>query len=294
MKYIKIAIASIFGAACLCSCEGGDKTPTGPGTGVVEFGETEVLTKENAGLFTIPLVLTGEPGGYPVTVRISAESPKDDINDLLYITSTTIKITEDNNSFVQMKPVLNSEDSSDYEVTLTIENVTGANIGAKSQCTVFIENSLAPKLGQYNFTATAGNPDTWTLIIREGSNGTYVLENFFGMDIAPKMVGVYDEATNTVILDGRINGKGPQSYFMYPGLGTVGDDGELLLIRGSGNGLGDVIFNVNDKMELESTSSSFQLIAYDQSSDKMRDLASFNGGSLQFAGDNTEKPWPFD
>lgn len=292
MKYIKIAIASIFGAVCLCSCQEGEKTPTGPGTGVVEFGETQVLTKESAGLFTVPLVLTGEPGGYPVTVRITAESAKDNIDDILYITSTTIRITADNDSFVQMRPVLNSEDSSDYEVTLTIENVTGANIGTKSQCTVFIENSLAPKLGQYNFTATNGTPERWTLIIREGSNGTYVLENFFAMDVAPKMVGVYDEATNTVILNGRINGKGEESYFGQRGeqLAT----GEELVIFGSGGaGYGDVVFNVNDKMELESTSSSFRLAAYDANTDKMRELASFNGGSLEFAGDSGDKVWPF-
>ena len=103
MKYIKVIFLSILGAAVLSSCE---KKPTdfGPGTGEVNFGETSITVKENSGLFTLPIDLTGTPGGYPVTVNIAA-SGVDNIDDVLLITSTTIKITE---FLSEGKPVLSA------------------------------------------------------------------------------------------------------------------------------------------------------------------------------------------
>ena len=98
MKYIKIAIASLLGVGFLYSCE--TKEPQfGPGTGKVNFGTENITVLENSGLFTIPLDLTGEPGGYPVTVNIKAEGlDVDNVDDYLIISSRTIKITEANNS----------------------------------------------------------------------------------------------------------------------------------------------------------------------------------------------------
>lgn len=291
MKYFKIAILSILGAACLYACT--KNTTPGPGTGIVEFGETEVLVTEGSGLFSVPLVLTGEPGGYPVTVKIAAESSKD-IDDVLLITSTTIRITEDNNSYVQMKTVRDNDDMSDYEVTLTIESVTGANVGSKSQCTIRIENFYAPRVGQYNFTATSGTPDTWTLIVREGANNTFILENLFGMEDSPKMIGVYNEDEHALYLDGRINGQGDRIWFGQGGWSEQLPSGEYLLIFGSGSGYNPIIFSVNENMELTSTQSSCQFIAYNPDTGAQRPLASFNGGTLEFAGENIEKPWPFN
>lgn len=294
MKHIKTAILGILGAACLSGCEKTDK-PFSPGTGVVEFGETELMVTENSGLFTVPLVLTGEPGGYPVTVKISAECGNKEVEKVLMITSTTIKISEENDSFVQMKPVRDNEDMEDYEVTLTIESVNGANIGAKSSCTIYIANALSPRLGQYTFESPSGVPSLWTLILREGANGTYIVDQLFGLEYAPKLIGIFDEPNNQLVLDGRINGLGAENYFTLYGWegGKLGDD--YLIVSGSGSsGREAVIFYLNEtNMELVSTNSSLSLTAYNEEAQTNTTLGSFQGGTLTFEGESIPKPWPF-
>lgn len=294
MKHIKTAILGILGAACLSGCEKTEK-PFGPGTGVVEFGETEIMVTENSGLFTLPLVLTGEPGGYPVTVQVTAECANKEVEKVLMITSTTIKISEENDSFVQMKPVRDNEDMNDYEVTLTIESVNGASVGEKSSCTIYIENALSPRLGQYTFESPSGVPTMWTLILREGANGTYIVDQLFGLEYAPKLVGVFDEANNQLVLDGRINGLPGDNYFTMYGWegGKLGDD--FLIINGSGSsGREAVVFYLNEtNMELVSTNSSLSLLAYNEASQTNTTLGSFQGGTLTFEGEVIPKPWPF-
>lgn len=294
MKHNKIAILGILGAVCLTSCKEPDPSSFGPGSGIVEFGETEILVSENSGLFTVPLVLTGEPGGYPVTVQISAQSTKD-VEDVLMITNTTIKITDQNNSFVQMKPVRDNSDMGDYEVTLTIESVNGANIGEKNSCIIYIENALSPRVGQYTFKPTAGAPLEWTLILREGANGTYITDQLFGIEYAPKLVGIFDENTNQLYLDGRINGLGEDNLFAQygPQIGMIGED--YLIVSGSGNsGREPVIFNLNEEnMELVSTSSTLNFYTYNEKTQTRNVLGSFQGGTLTFEGESIPKPWPF-
>ncbi len=155
----------------LFSCEK-KEGPIDPGTAVVNFGETSVTVSENSGLFYVPLELTGEPGGYPVTVNITT-SGVDDIDKVLLLTSTTIKITSANDSSVQMIPVWQPESNDSYTVTLTIESANGANIGTNNTCTINIENVMAVQYGQYNFKTSNGDPSEWTLILREGANGTF-------------------------------------------------------------------------------------------------------------------------
>lgn len=295
MKLIRIAILTLFSATLLSSC-GVDENPIfGPGTGVVNFGESSISVKENSGMFTIPLELTGEPGGYPVTVNIEATGTTD-INKVLIITSTTIKITDANNSFVQLKPVWNPGSDENYNITLTIKSANGANIGTTSTCAIYVENVRALRYGQYDFTSISGTPSTWTLILREGVDGSYVMENMLDIADTPKLVGEYDEATKTLTFNGRVNGKGSASYFGQIGWGMRGLD-NLLFQGGGADGKEPIVFEVNDAMELASTQSRFMFaLLPPDGSGGFEDpimLGDFNGGTLEYTGEAIPEEWPF-
>ena len=272
MKYIKVIFLSILGAAALSSCQK-DEGPIDPGTAVVNFGQTSVTVSENSGLFTVPLELTGEPGGYPVTVNITATGV-DDIDQVLLITSTTIKITENNDSFVQMIPVWQPTINDDFTVTLTIESANGANIGSSNTCNVTIENVMAVQYGQYTFKTSNGSPSEWTLILRKGANGTYIMENMFDVSDSPKLIGEFDAENMQMTFDGRVNGFGDANYNGKIGWGQRGSD--YLAFQCSS----PMVFTVNENMELEGTNAQFffLLLIMDETGSaitKQETLASF-------------------
>lgn len=290
MKYIKVIFLSILGAAALSSCQK-DEGPIDPGTAVVNFGQTSVTVSENSGLFTVPLELTGEPGGYPVTVNITATGV-DDIDQVLLITSTTIKITENNDSFVQMIPVWQPTINDDFTVTLTIESANGANIGSSNTCNVTIENVMAVQYGQYTFKTSNGSPSEWTLILREGANGTYIMENMFDVSDSPKLIGEFDAENMQMTFDGRVNGFGDANYNGKIGWGQRGSD--YLAFQCSS----PMVFTVNENMELEGTNAQFffLLLIMDETGSAItqQTLASFNGGVCTFEGEiSGDTEWPF-
>lgn len=274
----------------LFSCEK-KEGPIDPGTAVVNFGETSVTVSENSGLFYVPLELTGEPGGYPVTVNITT-SGVDDIDKVLLLTSTTIKITSANDSSVQMIPVWQPESNDSYTVTLTIESANGANIGTNNTCTINIENVMAVQYGQYNFKTSNGDPSEWTLILREGANGTYIMENMFDASDSPKLVGEFDAEKMQLSFDGRVNGFGDTNFNNTLGWGQRGTD--YLAFQASM----PMVFTVNENMELESTNAQFYflLVKMNEAGTEVvgqETLASFNGGFCEYAGSESEDTWPF-
>lgn len=274
----------------LFSCEK-KEGPIDPGTAVVNFGETSVTVSENSGLFYVPLELTGEPGGYPVTVNITT-SGVDDIDKVLLLTSTTIKITSANDSSVQMIPVWQPESNDSYTVTLTIESANGANIGTNNTCTINIENVMAVQYGQYNFKTSNGDPSEWTLILREGANGTYIMENMFDASDSPKLVGEFDAEKMQLSFDGRVNGFGDTNFNNTLGWGQRGTD--YLAFQASL----PMVFTVNENMELESTNAQFYflLVKMNEAGTEVvgqETLASFNGGFCEYAGSESEDTWPF-
>lgn len=292
MKYIRTAIIGMMGVMFLYSCD--TKEPVfGPGSGEVNFGETSITVAENSDLFSIPLELTGEPGGYPVTVQIST-SGVDDIDNVLFISSTTIKITEENNSIVQMVPKYNSDIEDDYTVTLTIESVNGANIGPNNTCTVSITNVPTVQYGQYEFTTSDGSPNMWNLILREGSNGTYILDNMFDLADSPKLVGEFNPETMELSFDGRLNGRGSTSYNQQIGWGYRGVDYLYFQFASP------MIFKVDENMQLASVNNaqfSFWLLVLNADQSAIAEeitLASFNNGVCQYAGPVDDTPWPFE
>lgn len=308
MKFIKIAILTLFSATLLSSCEPESDPVFEDGTGVVNFGKTSITVKENGSMFTIPLELTGEPGGYPVTVKIGVTSDATDLNKVLLITSTTIKITDARNSFVQLKPVWNPESDETYDITLTIESANGAKIGTTSTCAVRVENVVAVRYGQYEFVGNGeSTPKNWTLILREGADGTYIMENMLDMADTPKMVGEYDEVSKTLVFNGRVNGKGDTSYFNDINWKSNGDQ-SLVFFGGGNDGSEPIVFTVNDQMELARTNSYFaftdlrwhyETIIVDGKPvttiivDSQTNLGLFDGGTVEYVGDAITEEWPF-
>lgn len=292
MKYIKIAILSILGVSCLSACQK-ENTNFGPGTGVVEFAETSLSVKESSSLFTLPLVLSGEPGGYPVTVNITAETDGD-INDILLITSTTIKITDANNSYVQMQPVFNREENISHEVRLTIESCNGASIGTNNSCTIFINNAAAVHSGQYTVYCPSGTPDEWTILLQDGPDGTYIAGNLFNLEYSPQLIGTFDEETSQLIFDGRLYGQGESNLFSYP-YGMAGEY-YLYLISGS-NGDDPFIINVDENMYLSSTNNAlafYRLVVDGQYLSIYDNPGLIQGNTtFEYAGAAIEEEWPF-
>lgn len=290
MKYIKTALLSVLGASLLYSCE--PKEPSfGDGTGEVNFTTQSITIDENSGFFTAPLDLTGDPGGYPVTVKITA-SGVDDIDEVLLITSLTVKITEENNSYVQMTPVWNPKSNDDYTVTLTIESINGAKIGAVNTCTVNIQNIPAVQLGQYSFNSPAGTPEDWTLILREGVNGTYIMDNMLDIEDSPKLVGEFDPETMQLVFDGRVNGFGEVNFNGQLGWGQRGTD---YLAFNSSN---PIVFNVTEDYYLLDTQSEllFFLVKINDAGQQEGapiTLGSFKGGTCEYAGEVSKPEWPF-
>lgn len=268
MKYIKIAAMSLLSAALFCSCQEKVVTP-GPGTGVVGFTQTEVTMLETDYLTYIPINITGEPGGYPVTLTITAEGAEN-VNEVLLITSTnpyssttTLYIGEDANNTVnlQVKPNFLADDDADYTITLTIADATGSNISeTNNTCKVYIKNVKAVQTGQYTVSGGQGSqPATWSMTLSQGANGTYLMSNIFESTETPVMVGEFNPETMELTFDGRLNGKGSTSYFGSVYSNEILDEGAAMrywVIQGGGNdGKEPIVFKVNDQYQIESTSS---------------------------------------
>lgn len=302
MKYIKIAVIGLMFAVALSSCKQEDtEKPLLPGTGVVNFSKGEITVKENVGLFSIPLALTGEPGGYPVTVRVKTEvvSGAEKVEELAYITTETIKITELKNSFVQVRVRYVPEVDADSQIKITIESVNGAKIGTENTCLINIENIYAIRYGLYSFSCpNSGTIVEWTLQLRQGADGAYIMENLFNLPDSPKLVGFFDEEKKTLTFGGQLNGKGSDNYFAVRSFGVR--DGNTLTLYGSGNGLEPIVFAVSDDWYLTSTTSSFQINMTKPDSEKPGEykdeiLGSAVGKStLTYIGGSEEEEWPFN
>ena len=189
--------------------------------------------------------------------------------------------------------VMNLFTDGSFTVTLTIESANGANIGSSNTCNVTIENVMAVQYGQYTFKTSNGSPSEWTLILREGANGTYIMENMFDVSDSPKLIGEFDAENMQMTFDGRVNGFGDANYNGKIGWGQRGSD--YLAFQCSS----PMVFTVNENMELEGTNAQFffLLLIMDETGSaitKQETLASFNGGVCTFEGEiSGDTEWPF-
>lgn len=115
--------------AMLMSCSDDAKINTGNAS--VAFAETEVSVKESKGIFTVPVVVTGEQNG-PIEVTVSVSSNdancKEDVHYM--ITSKNIIIPEDKKQVnIEIKTIDDRIINDDRHFSLHIENANGATIG---------------------------------------------------------------------------------------------------------------------------------------------------------------------
>ena len=164
-KFLALAAVAIMAT----SCSNNDKEftyNTQPGV-TVEMGEATVEVKENVGLFTLPVVVTGDRNGYvTVTVECTETSSDPAIANRHYIlTSDRINIAADSNEGeIEFRSVDGRGANPDLQYNVTIISVEGATIGANKTTTVtIIDKGSSPLFnelgGNYIYIGTAYEPN---------------------------------------------------------------------------------------------------------------------------------------
>lgn len=153
-KFLALAAVAIMAT----SCSNNDKEFTyNTKAGVtVEMGEATVEVKENVGLFTLPVIVTGERDGYvTVTVECTETSSDPAIANRHYIlTSDRINIAADSNQGqIEFRSVDGRGANPDLQYNVTIVSVEGGSIGANKTTTVTIIDKGSSPL----YSELAGN-----------------------------------------------------------------------------------------------------------------------------------------
>ena len=129
-------------ALLLTACSDSDDWNTQSGVSV-EMANTAMTVKENVGIFTVPLKLTGKTNG-PVKVKVDvaeySENPaKEDVNYL--VTSKTVTFPTDSASVsIEMVTVNDMDINANRMFVVTITNVDGASIGSNASTTITIKD----------------------------------------------------------------------------------------------------------------------------------------------------------
>lgn len=137
-KILALALAALTMTAC---SDSDDFTWNTASDVTVEFGETQVSELENVGIFTIPVLLTGNPNGYvQITVECIEPSTDPAINGVhYYLTSDKINI---NPVTKQGEVEFRTNDrrglDPDRSFTVKISGVKGATLAGANQCYVQI------------------------------------------------------------------------------------------------------------------------------------------------------------
>lgn len=163
--------------ATSCSNDDKDFTYNTMAGVTVEMGEAAVEVKENVGLFTLPITVTGDRNGYvTVTIECTETDPnKPDGNNRFdnpaiankhfILTSDKINIAADSNEGqVEFRSVDGRGFNPDLQYSVTIVSVEGAAIGAnKNTIVTVIDKGSSPSYnelaGNYIFIGTAYEPN---------------------------------------------------------------------------------------------------------------------------------------
>ncbi len=167
VKYLALAAVALMASACSNNDDKDFTYNTLPGV-TVEMGEVSMDVKENVGLFTVPITVTGERNGY-VTVTIecveTGENPAIE-NKRYYLTTDRINIAEDSNTAeVEFRTIDNRGGDPDMTYNVKIVDVQGGDLGANSFTTVtIIDKGTSPTYaelpGNYIYSGTKLNFDT--------------------------------------------------------------------------------------------------------------------------------------
>lgn len=180
MKYFKI-LAFAFSALVMTACSDDDKFNSVAGV-TVEMGESEITVKENAGIFSVPVKVTGDANG-PVKITVKVEAtginpalPFEDNNGTwsghYIVTSETVNIpADDKTAKIEVSTVDDLEENEDRTFVVTIVSAEGATIGNVASTIVTIkDNDSVPYekvqgAWKFNFIDLDGKPATWNVNI---------------------------------------------------------------------------------------------------------------------------------
>ena len=209
-KYIMVACAGLLMAACSSDDWNTDSNVT------VELVNATMKVKENAGIFKVPILVTGHTNG-PVQVtvdveEVSASPAVEDVN--YYVTSKTVTIPSDSVQVGIEIYVNNDMDvNEDRAFIVTIKSAEGAKLGSQLSTTVTIADDdglfYEAIQGGWDFNAESyyGGDDNWkvTLIgVDEGQEGyeqTLYLSGLMGYAwVVAEVEYSYDAANNVISL----------------------------------------------------------------------------------------------
>lgn len=218
MKLTKI-FAVVLATLSITACSDDDKSyPVNTASGVtVEMGETEITVVENQGLFSVPIVVNGDPNGY-ITVTVDVvDGEYDDVNETepaiddahYYVTTKTIRIAPDTKvANIEVSTQDNDEENLTRVFYMNIKSVEGATVANDNYTQINIKNkSLFNKLGG-KWIATGldydGNPIEYecTMVATDPNETTCTLRGIFGYDwMELTFMFDYDRDTGVANLD---------------------------------------------------------------------------------------------
>lgn len=184
MKHLKYYIITLFTAAFVaCS----DDEAMNSASTTVSFEDTELSYNENFGVVTAPLKIEGERNGL-IKVNFKVEGISGAIENEHYIvTSKSIIIPADGEGTFACELHLLDDgvtENDDRLVTIAIESVEGATVGANSTCDITIKDvdkiPYYKLLGDYIFTAvdaTNGESVSFAVNLSDGTSQAEKIEN---------------------------------------------------------------------------------------------------------------------
>lgn len=157
--HIKYIIALIFSLCLFTSCKEDEQMNTTDAT--VSMGEMTYSVKESKGLFTIPVVVSGEQNGdIQVRVEVKSESANCKVDENFIVTSTIVRIPASKKSVnIEIKSIDDRIINEDRKFSVTIVDAVGAKIDSSSKQTLvtLIDNDDIPydrMDGEWVVTAT--------------------------------------------------------------------------------------------------------------------------------------------
>lgn len=157
--HIKYIIALVFSLCLITSCKVDENINTADAT--VSMGEMTYSVKESKGLFTIPVVVSGEQNGdIQVRVEVKSESANCKVDENFFVTSTTVRIPSDKKSVnIEIKSIDDRVINEDRKFSVTIVDAVGAKISSSNNSTLvtLIDNDDIPydrMDGEWIVTAT--------------------------------------------------------------------------------------------------------------------------------------------
>lgn len=215
---LKSIFISLLAATALVACSDDDAS-WNTGAATVEMGQQTISVRENAGLFNVPITVTGEQNDYiRVTVEVAETGTTPAMEDVhYYVTSKSIVIPADATSGnIEIKTVNDNDINETRTFTVTIVSAEGATIGSQNTTTVELrdeDSDFYEKLkGSWLITGINANdgttPISWNGTITGASEGeegygeVLYLSGFGGYDfMVVTMLYHYDVATQSGSLE---------------------------------------------------------------------------------------------